>query len=168
MIRTGEDTGIRSAMARRHINGERFRDVTTHPSFKPVVDIRARIYDMAHDPRTRDVMTYEGTASDRRSGSSSPTRPKDWRTSARRSTPSCGTWAASPPGSAMRRLERCVRCGTARISLTRSSAFCREHPKAQYPTAPSSSTLSMYPPIPIRKATARSGRRSGFKHAVMS
>ena len=42
-----------------HINGERVRDVTTHPSFKPLVDIRARIYDMAHDPKTRDLMTYE-------------------------------------------------------------------------------------------------------------
>ena len=32
------------------INGERVRDVTVHPMFKPLVDVRARIYDMAHDP----------------------------------------------------------------------------------------------------------------------
>ena len=41
------------------INGERVRDVTTHPAFRPAVDIRARIYDMAHDPATRDRMSYE-------------------------------------------------------------------------------------------------------------
>ena len=31
------------------INGERVRDVTVHPMFRPLVDIRARIYDMAHE-----------------------------------------------------------------------------------------------------------------------
>ena len=32
---------------------ERVADVTTHPMFKPLVDIRARIYDMAHEDATR-------------------------------------------------------------------------------------------------------------------
>ncbi|MED5396290.1 MAG: 4-hydroxyphenylacetate 3-hydroxylase family protein [Pseudomonadota bacterium] len=40
------------------IDGERVADVTTHPAFKPIVDIRARIYDMAHEEETRDVMSY--------------------------------------------------------------------------------------------------------------
>ena len=31
------------------MNGERIKDVTTHPAFKPIVDIRARIYDLAHE-----------------------------------------------------------------------------------------------------------------------
>src|SRR5918994_4045807 len=39
------------------VNGQRVADVTTHPMFKPLVDIRARIYDMAHHVDTRDVMT---------------------------------------------------------------------------------------------------------------
>jgi 4-hydroxyphenylacetate 3-monooxygenase len=39
------------------MNGERVADVTVHPAFKPVVDVRARIYDMAYDPATRDAMT---------------------------------------------------------------------------------------------------------------
>ena len=30
------------------MNGEPVKDVTTHPMFKPIVDIRARIYDMQH------------------------------------------------------------------------------------------------------------------------
>ena len=32
------------------INGERVKDVTTHPMFRPLVDVRARIYDMQHAP----------------------------------------------------------------------------------------------------------------------
>ena len=34
------------------IDGERVDDVTTHPAFKPIVDVRARIYDMAHEAAT--------------------------------------------------------------------------------------------------------------------
>ena len=40
------------------MDGERVTDVTTHPAFKPIVDVRARVYDMAHEARYRDVMTY--------------------------------------------------------------------------------------------------------------
>ncbi|MFQ5783712.1 MAG: 4-hydroxyphenylacetate 3-hydroxylase family protein [Alphaproteobacteria bacterium] len=42
------------------MDGERVRDVTVHPAFKPIVDVRARIYDMAHEERYRDVMSYIG------------------------------------------------------------------------------------------------------------
>ena len=59
MIRTGQQyrDSIRDG---RHvyINGERVKDVTTHPMFKPLVDIRAHIYDMQHDATHRDVMTW--------------------------------------------------------------------------------------------------------------
>ncbi|MFG2657752.1 4-hydroxyphenylacetate 3-hydroxylase family protein [Streptomyces sp. NPDC048425] len=59
MIRTG-DQYRESIRDGRDVwmNGEKVTDVTTHPAFKPLVDIRARIYDMAHDPSTRDSMTY--------------------------------------------------------------------------------------------------------------
>ena len=40
------------------INGEKVDDVPTHPMFKPLVDIRARIYEMQHDAATRETMTY--------------------------------------------------------------------------------------------------------------
>ncbi|MBE8157848.1 MAG: 4-hydroxyphenylacetate 3-hydroxylase [Betaproteobacteria bacterium] len=40
------------------MSGEKIADVTTHPAFKPIVDARARIYDMAHEDSTRKVMTY--------------------------------------------------------------------------------------------------------------
>ncbi|WP_326712352.1 4-hydroxyphenylacetate 3-hydroxylase family protein [Streptomyces sp. NBC_01474] len=60
MIRTG-DQYRESIRDGRDVwmNGEKVTDVTTHPAFKPLVDIRARIYDMAHDPATRDSMTYQ-------------------------------------------------------------------------------------------------------------
>ena len=40
------------------MNGERIADVTTHPAFKPIVDVRARIYDMAHEARYAETMAY--------------------------------------------------------------------------------------------------------------
>ncbi len=60
MIRTGEQYRESLRDGREvYMNGERVDDVTTHPMFKPVIDVRARIYDMQHDPATRDAMTYE-------------------------------------------------------------------------------------------------------------
>jgi len=59
MIRTGQD--YRSSLKDGRqvwINGERVKDVATHPAFKPIVDIRARIYDMAHEKATAAAMTY--------------------------------------------------------------------------------------------------------------
>jgi 4-hydroxyphenylacetate 3-monooxygenase len=35
------------------------KDVTSHASFNPLIDIGARIYDIAHDPATRGLMTVE-------------------------------------------------------------------------------------------------------------
>ena len=58
MIRNGDDyrESIRDGRD-AWVNGERVADVTTHPMFKPLVDIRARIYDMAHEVATREIMT---------------------------------------------------------------------------------------------------------------
>src|SRR5579875_2407347 len=59
MIRTGSEYRDSIRDGREvFINGERVHDVTRHPMFKPLVDIRARIYDMAHEPATRDIMSY--------------------------------------------------------------------------------------------------------------
>jgi len=60
MIRTGDEYR-NSLQDDREVwmNGERVSDVTTHPMFKPLVDVRARIYDMQHDPETQDAMTYQ-------------------------------------------------------------------------------------------------------------
>jgi 4-hydroxyphenylacetate 3-monooxygenase len=59
MIRTGRDYRESIRDGRQvWINGEKVKDVATHPAFKPIVDIRARIYDMAHEDKYRDVMSY--------------------------------------------------------------------------------------------------------------
>ncbi|SVB80468.1 uncharacterized protein METZ01_LOCUS233322, partial [marine metagenome] len=41
------------------VNGEKVKDVTTHPCFASVAKEIARLYDLQHDPATRDTMTYE-------------------------------------------------------------------------------------------------------------
>jgi 4-hydroxyphenylacetate 3-monooxygenase len=59
MIRTGQQYRDSIRDGRQvWINGERVTDVTQHPMFKPLVDIRARIYDMQHEAAFADALTY--------------------------------------------------------------------------------------------------------------
>ncbi len=79
MIRTGKD--YRDSLRDGRdvwINGERVRDVTTHPMFKPLVDIRARIYDMAHEPKTAGLMSYEEEGERHAIGLKLPFTEQDW------------------------------------------------------------------------------------------
>jgi len=63
VIRTGEEYRQSLADGREvWIDGEQVKDVTTHPAFKPIVDVRARIYDLAHEPETAAAMTYADDA----------------------------------------------------------------------------------------------------------
>ena len=39
------------------IDGERVTNVAEHPSFKPIVDVKARMYDMAFEPENKDKLT---------------------------------------------------------------------------------------------------------------
>lgn len=81
MIRTGEEYR-ESLRDDREVwmNGERVEDVTTHPMFKPLIDVRARIYDMQHDPDTRDIMTYQDDGANEPCaiGLKLPYTPEDW------------------------------------------------------------------------------------------
>jgi 4-hydroxyphenylacetate 3-monooxygenase len=81
MIRNGDGyrESIRDGRA-VWVNGQRVADVTTHPMFKPLVDIRARIYDMAHEPATRDIMTTLDPGSGERFaiGLQLPRTREDW------------------------------------------------------------------------------------------
>jgi len=79
MIRTGEQyrdsiRGTREV----YMNGERVDDVTTHPMFRPIVDIRARIYDMQHEAATRDVMTVTEGDEVNAVGNALPYSQQDW------------------------------------------------------------------------------------------
>jgi 4-hydroxyphenylacetate 3-monooxygenase len=60
------------------IDGGRVEDVATHPAFKPIVDVRARIYDMAHEPETQDVMSYLDAGERCAIGSKLPLGKADW------------------------------------------------------------------------------------------
>ena len=59
MIRTGSEylDSIRDARE-VYINGERVKDLAAHPMLKPLIDIRARIYDMQHEAATRRLLAY--------------------------------------------------------------------------------------------------------------
>ncbi len=80
MIRTGAEYRDSLRDSREvFINGERVDDLATHPSFKPLVDIRARIYDMQHDPATRGVMTVAAEGGEVNAiGNALPRTQDDW------------------------------------------------------------------------------------------
>src|SRR3954447_10637193 len=63
------------------VNGQRVADVTTHPMFEPLVNIRARIYDMAHEDATREAMTTIDPVSGERFavGLQLPRTREDWK-----------------------------------------------------------------------------------------
>ncbi len=81
MIRTGEEYRESIRDGREvYINGEQVRDVASHPMFKPLVDLRARIYDMQHDPSTKPVMTFKDDAGEEHAiGLKLPHTQKDWQ-----------------------------------------------------------------------------------------
>jgi len=82
MIRTGEEYKESLADGREvWIDGERVSDVATHPAFKPIVDVRARIYDLAHCASTAETMTYadDETGEICAIGGKPPANKQDWR-----------------------------------------------------------------------------------------
>jgi len=79
MIRTGQEYRDSIRDGRRiWINGERVADVTTHPQFKPLVDIRARIFDMQHEEAHQDLMTVTQDGELNALGSALPYTQDDW------------------------------------------------------------------------------------------
>ncbi|MDX1540429.1 MAG: 4-hydroxyphenylacetate 3-hydroxylase N-terminal domain-containing protein, partial [Geminicoccaceae bacterium] len=67
MLRTGDDYRDSIRDGREvWIDGERVVDVPAHPAFKPIVDARARIYDMAHEQGLRERLTFADPASGER------------------------------------------------------------------------------------------------------
>ena len=64
MIRTGDEYRESLRDGREvWIEGESVPDVTAHPMFRPLVGVRARIYDMQHDPATAATMTWRDETS---------------------------------------------------------------------------------------------------------
>ena len=80
MIRTGNHylDSIRDGRE-VYINGERVKDVTTNPMLKPLIDIRARIYDMQHEAATRDALAYQEAGEWHAVANKLPRTQQDWR-----------------------------------------------------------------------------------------
>jgi 4-hydroxyphenylacetate 3-monooxygenase len=82
VLRTGKDY-IESLRDGREvwIDGEQVGDVATHPAFAPMVSVRARIYDLAHEAGTAGLLTYadEETAERCATTSRPPRTRDDWR-----------------------------------------------------------------------------------------
>jgi 4-hydroxyphenylacetate 3-monooxygenase len=79
MIRTGQQYRDSIRGTREiYMNGERVKDVTSHPMFKPIVDIRAHIYDMQHEAATRDLMTVRDGDDVNAVGNALPHSHEDW------------------------------------------------------------------------------------------
>jgi 4-hydroxyphenylacetate 3-monooxygenase len=79
MIRTG-DQYLDSIRDNRevYINGERVKDVTRHPMFKPLIDIRARIYDMQHEAATRGILSFQQDGEWQAVANKLPRTQQDW------------------------------------------------------------------------------------------
>ena len=79
MIRTGQQyrDSIRDGRA-VYMDGERVRDVASHPMLKPLTDVRAHIYDMQHDADTKPVMTVTQDGEENAVGNILPKTREDW------------------------------------------------------------------------------------------
>ena len=80
MIRTGED--YRNSINDGRdvwINGARVDDPCSHPQLKPIIDVRARIYDMQHAAETQEAMTYEDAGERFAIGLRLPYVQQDWQ-----------------------------------------------------------------------------------------
>ena len=161
MIKTGDEYRESIRDGREvWIDGEKVADVTTHPAFKPIVDIRARIYDLAHEDGTREVMTYadDETGEVCAIGSKPPVSKEDWHAKRRALTPSSTLLAGSSLGSATKQWARCGRCTTDKTFLTRLTRPSRRTSSVTY-VMRLSPTRSTFRRTPILRAASRSGHR---------
>src|ERR1700728_959412 len=79
MIRTGKQYLASISDSRQvYINGERVRDLPSHPMFKPLIDIRARIYDMQHEAATRPILSYQDGEDWNAVANKLPRTAQDW------------------------------------------------------------------------------------------
>lgn len=64
-VRTGKQyiDGLKTRPREVWLRGKRVEDVTTHPAFERPMQSIARLYDMQHDPKFRDVLTYASPTS---------------------------------------------------------------------------------------------------------
>src|SRR5260221_11320539 len=61
-----------------YIDGERVKDVTRNPTLKPLIDIRARIYDMQHAASSREFLSYQEAGEWNAIANKLPRTQQDW------------------------------------------------------------------------------------------
>src|ERR1700726_706000 len=88
MIRTGTQylDSIRDGRE-VYINGERVKDVTRNPMLKPLIDIRAHIYDMQHAASSRELLAYQGDGEWNAVANKLPRVQADWSDKRRATDP---------------------------------------------------------------------------------
>jgi 4-hydroxyphenylacetate 3-monooxygenase len=79
MIRTGQQYLDSLRDSREvYIDGEQVKDLATHPMLKPLIDIRARIYDMQHESATQTVLAYRDGGEWNAIANKLPRTQEDW------------------------------------------------------------------------------------------
>ena len=61
-----------------YINGQRVKDVTRHSMMRPLIDIRARIYDMQHEAASRELLAYREDGEWNAVANKLPRAQSDW------------------------------------------------------------------------------------------
>lgn len=57
-LRTGKDYKESINDGREvYIDGERVYNITEHPAFKPIIDVKARMYDINHEEKYKEICT---------------------------------------------------------------------------------------------------------------
>ena len=82
MLRTGNEYRESIRDGREiWIDGERVHDMTTHPAFKPIIDVRARMYDMAHETQYQAQLSYQDAETKELNTTfhKPPRAPEDWQ-----------------------------------------------------------------------------------------
>ncbi len=82
MLRTGNEYRESIRDGREiWIDGERVPDMTTHPAFKPIIDVRARMYDMAHETQYQAQLSYQDAETKELNTTfhKPPRTPEDWQ-----------------------------------------------------------------------------------------
>jgi 4-hydroxyphenylacetate 3-monooxygenase len=79
MIRTAEAyrEGLRDGRE-VWIDNERVADVTKHPALKPIIDVKARMYDMAHEAAHQAALTYVENDARHSTFQRPPRQTSDW------------------------------------------------------------------------------------------
>jgi 4-hydroxyphenylacetate 3-monooxygenase len=79
MIRTGKDYRDRLQTKRDiYVDGDLIADVTTHPSFAPLIELRSQLYDMQHDAKHRDILTTTANGQTNTVAAALPFSQADW------------------------------------------------------------------------------------------